>query len=286
MNYHVDKIKEKSDKEEYMATLGDPSMWIRNPQNTNRSDTTAPSHQGIAHIMQFAGINMIKANNDRINGWNLIRQYLDHSTELKPKIKVFSTCENLIRTLPSMIHDDRRPEDLDTKQEDHALDALRYGSYHIGKPPEIQETKPWVQREIDQGRFEQFIPEMAEKAGITPYEFQRSQKKVAWEETARKAYDAFNREMLKKGRATLDASASVRRQTVDTLTLKGDVSATRIKQVVGRKWNIDKIDISLQNNFKTYVELQRQEKELVGKGKKELYIGQMLVVKNGFGIFG
>ena len=149
LNYHIDKIKEKSEKEEYMATLGDPSMWIRNPQNTNKSDTTAPSHQGIAHIMQFAGINMIKANNDRINGWNLIRQYLDHGKELKPKIKVFSTCENLIRTLPSMIHDDRRPEDLDTKQEDHAMDALRYGLYHIGKPPEVQETKPWVQREIE-----------------------------------------------------------------------------------------------------------------------------------------
>ena len=40
-------------------------------------------------------------------------------------------------------------EDLDTKQEDHALDALRYGLYHIGKPPEIKETKPWVQREIE-----------------------------------------------------------------------------------------------------------------------------------------
>jgi hypothetical protein len=31
---------------------------------------------------------------------------------------------------------------------------------------------------------------------------------------------------------------------------------------------------------------KRQEKELVGKGKKELYIVQMLVEKNGFGIFG
>jgi hypothetical protein len=45
---------------------------------------------------------------------------------LQPKLKVFSTCRNLIRTLPAMVHDKKKPEDLDTGSEDHACDALRY----------------------------------------------------------------------------------------------------------------------------------------------------------------
>jgi hypothetical protein len=48
-----------------------------------------------------------------------------------------------------MIHDDRRPEDLNTKSEDHAVDALGYGLMHIGKPVEVPEVKPWLQKELD-----------------------------------------------------------------------------------------------------------------------------------------
>mgnify|MGYP003145785459 CR=1 FL=1 len=147
LTYHIEKIKEFSEKEEYMGTLADPSMWIRNPQNTNRSDGVAPSHQGIAHLMGFSGINCIKANNDRINGWNLIRSYLNWDKDNPSRLKIFSNCENLVRTLPAMIHDEKRPEDLDTKQEDHGVDALRYGLAHLGSPSIIKK-KSWVDKEL------------------------------------------------------------------------------------------------------------------------------------------
>jgi hypothetical protein len=39
---------------------------------------------------------------------------------------VFSTCKDLIRTLPALQHDPDRPEDLDTDAEDHAADECRY----------------------------------------------------------------------------------------------------------------------------------------------------------------
>ncbi len=147
--YHTGKINEMSKGEEYMASLGDPSMWIRNPQNTNRSDVVAPSSKSIADIMRSDGINLIKANNDRINRWNLMRKYLDWDNDRPPKIRVFSNCVNLARTLPAMIHDERKPEDLNTKSEDHAVDALGYGLMHIGKPVEVPEVKPWLQKELD-----------------------------------------------------------------------------------------------------------------------------------------
>ena len=44
-----------------------------------------------------------------------------------PGLRVFSTCRNLIRTLPLLPLDESNPEDIDTNAEDHAYDALRYG---------------------------------------------------------------------------------------------------------------------------------------------------------------
>ena len=39
---------------------------------------------------------------------------------------VFSTCTDLIRTLPVMQHDKDNPEDIDTDGEDHGVDDVRY----------------------------------------------------------------------------------------------------------------------------------------------------------------
>ncbi|MEO0225059.1 MAG: hypothetical protein ABIL76_08230, partial [candidate division WOR-3 bacterium] len=43
------------------------------------------------------------------------------------KIFFFRTCENLIRTLPILTYDRYGQDDLDTHQEDHCADAIRYG---------------------------------------------------------------------------------------------------------------------------------------------------------------
>jgi hypothetical protein len=40
---------------------------------------------------------------------------------------IFSNIKNLICTLPSLVYDTRRPEDIADGSEDHAFDALRYG---------------------------------------------------------------------------------------------------------------------------------------------------------------
>lgn len=43
------------------------------------------------------------------------------------RLTIFNNCVNLIRTLPSIPLDKTKHEDVDTKAEDHAYDALRYG---------------------------------------------------------------------------------------------------------------------------------------------------------------
>jgi len=44
----------------------------------------------------------------------------------QPVLKVFRNCVNFIRTIPNLVHDKNKVEDLDTDGEDHAADALRY----------------------------------------------------------------------------------------------------------------------------------------------------------------
>ena len=148
LSHHIDRIIELSGDERYMMTVGDPSMWIRNPQNTNRSDVAAPTNMSIADIMGRHGINIIKANNERVNGWNLCRQYLNYAENEEPKFKVFSTCKEFIRTIPSLVHDDKRPEDMDTTGEDHHADQWRYLMHYIARPKKIIQ-KPWLQKELD-----------------------------------------------------------------------------------------------------------------------------------------
>jgi len=65
----------------------------------------------------------------RISGKLEIHKRLKPSETKKkePGLRIFSTCRNLIRTLPLLPLDDNNPEDINTDAEDHAYDALRYG---------------------------------------------------------------------------------------------------------------------------------------------------------------
>jgi hypothetical protein len=96
------------------------------------SKTDGPSH---AERMAMAGAYFRKADNNRIGGWDMVRDRLcgldgdpdkDNGVGI-PMWYVFKTCVHIIRTLPAMQHDLDNPEDADSDTEDHAPDALRYG---------------------------------------------------------------------------------------------------------------------------------------------------------------
>jgi len=64
----------------------------------------------------------------RINGKLEVHKRLAINPDTKePGLRIFSTCRNLVRTLGLLPVDKNNPEDVDTKAEDHAYDALRYG---------------------------------------------------------------------------------------------------------------------------------------------------------------
>lgn len=68
------------------------------------------------------------ADNDRVNGWQRMREWLSDAPDGKPYLQVFSNCVNLIRTLPSLIRDDHNVEDVDDKCDDHAGECLIAGT--------------------------------------------------------------------------------------------------------------------------------------------------------------
>lgn len=116
----------------------DPSTWARNPHNkagrpspgTTRIDGVdddAPPPGSIADAYrQRFGSQLVKAHNDRLAGVAMVADKLRVRADGLPRILIYSTCRNLIRTLPALPRDPKRPEDVDTKAEDHLYDALRY----------------------------------------------------------------------------------------------------------------------------------------------------------------
>jgi hypothetical protein len=56
----------------------------------------------------------------------------------KPRLQVFSTCRNLIRTLPVMTYDGHRTEDIGDGLEDHACESLRYGIMSRPRPAPVK----------------------------------------------------------------------------------------------------------------------------------------------------
>lgn len=107
--------------EQISYTVGDPgSFGVETP------DTGKTRYETFA----MNGVTIIPADNDRSEGWSAVREYLrvrDYMEGKSPWVHISKDCPNLIRTLPALVHSERKPEEVADGLEDHAPDALRYG---------------------------------------------------------------------------------------------------------------------------------------------------------------
>ena len=150
-----ERIAKKCQGHNIEMSLGDPSMWTRNPMSWRQESAAMYSDATIAHAMigdssQPMVPNLNPANNDRVNGFRNMAQLMKVEEGKIPNfIIIKGAAPNLARTIPDMICDEKRPEDIDTTLEDHAVDACRYGLNHIQAPiPESQKkTKDQLQYE-------------------------------------------------------------------------------------------------------------------------------------------
>jgi hypothetical protein len=87
-----------------------------------RTDEASIAEQ-MGDIFVAAGLpRPIPADDDRIGGWMLMYQMLDAGEWL-----LTENCTELIRTLPNLIRDPARIEDIEKMDGDDAADAARYG---------------------------------------------------------------------------------------------------------------------------------------------------------------
>ncbi|WP_053207972.1 terminase large subunit domain-containing protein [Jiangella muralis] len=132
----------------------DPSTWARNPHAAGKAvapvvDPDAPPIGSIAHSYTSKfGTHVVKARNDRRAGVALVDDKLIVRPDGLPRLLVYSTCVNLIRTLPALGRSTRDPEDVDTKAEDHAYDALRYLLMELEGAGPHRSTAPPPGREL------------------------------------------------------------------------------------------------------------------------------------------
>ena len=94
--------------------VADPALW------------NAQTGESFAQCAARHGVYFRKADNHRITGWMQCHYRLLFNEEGLPGLYVFSICRDFIRTIPILCYDPRKPEDLDTTQEDHIADEWRY----------------------------------------------------------------------------------------------------------------------------------------------------------------
>ena len=82
----------------------------------------------IAEVMMRQGVRWTPADRNRIQGkMEIHRRLADNPYTEEPRIRFFSTCSNIVKQIAGIPLSKTNSEDVDTKAEDHAYDALRYG---------------------------------------------------------------------------------------------------------------------------------------------------------------
>jgi len=81
----------------------------------------------IAEVMMRQGVRWTPSDRNRIQGKMEVHRRLaidPYSGE--PRLRIFSTCQNIVKQMAGIPLSKTNSEDVDTKSEDHAYDALRY----------------------------------------------------------------------------------------------------------------------------------------------------------------
>lgn len=153
------RIKEANGDDKIEQWLAPPDLWNR------RNDTG----RSVAEIFMEQEIPLVKVDNDRINGWQDVHEWLkprdsrDIITGNKTRIaglRFFRNCRNAIRCIPMVQYDAHKPNDVasDPHELTHAPDAIRYfcsGRPYAGQPPVTKfELPPELRQTEEQGGYQ------------------------------------------------------------------------------------------------------------------------------------
>ena len=94
--------------------VADPSIWAED------------GGVSTAEVAARKGVYFQPGDNKRIPGWMQVHYRFTFDENGIPMMYIFKNCEAFIRTIPLLVYDEHKPEDLDTDGEDHVADEVRY----------------------------------------------------------------------------------------------------------------------------------------------------------------
>ena len=124
-------------EEQVYMTLAPPDLW-------NKQSQTGKS---TADWFYEYGVPLTKVSNDRIDGWLAVKEWLrviaDEQGNPTARLKIFGLCQNLIRCLPALQHDEKKVNDaaIIPHEITHAPDALRYFCVYWTQNAKVEHTQ-------------------------------------------------------------------------------------------------------------------------------------------------
>lgn len=103
----------------HVAHIADPAIFDR-----SRGDSVADLMRNMDD--RFGGPVFRKGDNNRMNGLMQVHERLRFDVKGSPRVQVFRTCGNTIRTIPALPYSLTDVEDVDTDSEDHIFDTWKY----------------------------------------------------------------------------------------------------------------------------------------------------------------
>ena len=144
----AEAIREASEGLEIYRTFAPPDLWSRQKD----------SGKSIATLFERHGVPLTQSDNNRVGGWLALKEWL----RVQPmpeggedaRLKIFSTCTDLIRCLPSLLSDPKRIGDCQTEPHEitHLPDALRYFAVMQTEPPREKSPSPRLRDFTGAGR--------------------------------------------------------------------------------------------------------------------------------------
>jgi hypothetical protein len=122
--HHIEVAKRIRDIEDNDSNLKGKKIYgVADPAIFEESHGTS-----IANDMTKAPNYVVfsKGDHSRIAGKMQMHYHLAFNEDGYPLLQVFNTCKHLIRTLPNLVYDETDVEDINSDQEDHSYDAIRY----------------------------------------------------------------------------------------------------------------------------------------------------------------
>lgn len=112
----IREIEDEFEKGNTIIGVADPAIW----------DTSRGLDGTIITMFEKEHVYFEKGNNARLAGKMQLHYRMAFDDDGLPMMYVFNTCKDFMRTIPNLVYDEKRVEDIDTTQEDHDYDACRY----------------------------------------------------------------------------------------------------------------------------------------------------------------